>query len=92
MFVKLPRLFVRTLEVGLVVATPIGKTVTCSRIARGCPIAINVSILPANLVVLPLHGYDVILGMDWLAKHFASIDCARKLVTLKPWERQRFHS
>jgi hypothetical protein len=83
MFVKLPRLSVRTLEVGLAVAIPVGKTVMCSRIVRGCPITINMRILPANLVVLPLHGYNVILGMNWLAKHFTSIDCAH--VMLKPW-------
>jgi hypothetical protein len=84
MFVKLSRLSVRTLEVSLAVATPVGKTVTCSRVARGCLIIINGRILPANLLVLPLHEYDVILWMDCLAKHFASIDYARKLMTLKP--------
>jgi hypothetical protein len=84
MFVTLFGLFVRTLEVGFAVATSVGKTVTCSRIALGCPININERILLANLVVLALHGYDL-LGMNLLAKYFASINCARKLVTLKPW-------
>ena len=27
-------------------------------------------------------GYDVILGMDWLARHTISIDCEQKLLTL----------
>jgi hypothetical protein len=54
-FVKLSRLSVRTLEVGLVIVTSVGKTITCSRIASACPITINGRILPANLVVLPLH-------------------------------------
>jgi hypothetical protein len=85
MFIKLSRLSVRTVEVGLKVATTVGKTVTCSRIARGCPITIKGRTFQANLIVLPLHGYNVILRMDWLAKHFASIDYAHKLVTLKPW-------
>jgi hypothetical protein len=84
MFIKLSRISIKTLEVGLAVATLLGKTVTCSRVARGCLIIINERILLANLVVLPLHGYNIILGMDWLAKHFASIDCAQKLVMLKP--------
>jgi hypothetical protein len=84
MFVQLSRLSVSYLEVGLSIATPVRKTVTRSRIAGGCHITINGRILLANLVVLPLHGYDLILGMHGLAKHFASINSARKLVMLKP--------
>jgi len=33
-------------------------------------------------VLLEIQGYDVILEMDWLAKHKATIDCERKLLTL----------
>ena len=42
-------------------------------------------VLPANLVILLMFSYNVILGMDWLARHSAIIDCARKQVTLKPY-------
>jgi hypothetical protein len=42
-------------------------------------------ILPVNLVVFAMFDYDVILGMDWLTKHHANIDYARKRVTLRPW-------
>jgi hypothetical protein len=30
-------------------------------------------------------SYDVILRMDWLARHLVIIDGARKQVTRKPW-------
>lgn len=43
-------------------------------------------IIPGNLVVFAMYEYDVILGIDWLAKHYANIDCAWKQVTLRPWE------
>ena len=33
-------------------------------------------------MLLEIQGYDVILGMDWLAKHKATIDCEQKLLTL----------
>ena len=33
--------------------------------------------LLANLVVMPLEGFEVILGMDWLSRHRAWLDCAR---------------
>jgi hypothetical protein len=38
----------------------------------------------ANLVVLESKGIDVILGMDWLRKHYGLIDCAKKAVRLTP--------
>jgi hypothetical protein len=36
----------------------------------------------ADLAVLPSQGIDVILGMDWLAKHKGIISCANKTVLL----------
>ena len=39
----------------------------------------------ANLVILPMISYDIILRMDWLVKHLATIDYTRKQVTLRPW-------
>jgi hypothetical protein len=77
-FVRLSRLAVRPLDVGLAVATPVGKTVVCKSAVCRCPLSICGEILPANLVVFAMFGYDVILGMDWLAKHHANIDCARR--------------
>jgi hypothetical protein len=70
-FVRLSRLIVRTLETGLAITTPIGKTVVYKHVVCECPISIYgrckcpISIcgrvLPANLVVLPMFSYDVIL-------------------------------
>jgi hypothetical protein len=37
--------------------------------------------LPARLVVFRMLGFDVILGMDWLSKYKANIDCDAKEVT-----------
>jgi hypothetical protein len=34
--------------------------------------------MPTNLVVFEMSGFDIILGMDWLSKYHASIDCFRK--------------
>ena len=84
MFVRLPRLVVRTLEHGLAITTPIGKTVVCKRAVCECPISICGRVLPTNLVVLPMFSYDVILGMDWLTKYSVVIDCVRKQVMLTP--------
>jgi hypothetical protein len=48
-------------------------------------IEINNYAFLANLLIIPLQGLDVILGMDWLARHKAQIDCAQKSVALNHW-------
>jgi hypothetical protein len=84
-FVSLSRLVVRTLEPSLVVTTPVGKTVVCKRVVCECPVSICGRVLLANLVVLPMFSYDVILGIDWLTRHSVIIDYVLKQVTLMPW-------
>ena len=36
-----------------------------------------------DLISLPFHDFDLILGMDWLSKHRAIVDCDKKRVVLK---------
>ena len=36
-----------------------------------------------DLIALPFHEFDLILGMDWLSKQRAIIDCDKKIVVLK---------
>jgi hypothetical protein len=85
-FVRLSRLVVRTLEPNLAVTTPVEKIVVCKRVVCKCLISICGRVLLANLVVLPMFSYDIILGMDWLTKHLAIVNCVLKHVTLTPWE------
>ena len=40
--------------------------------------------LSADLVILNMIDYDVILGMDFLSKCEATIDCKAKTVSFKP--------
>nr|CAD1825805.1 unnamed protein product [Ananas comosus var. bracteatus] len=40
----------------------------------------NKSLL-ANLHVMDMHDFDVILGMDWLSSHFTTLNCREKWVT-----------
>jgi hypothetical protein len=84
MYAKLSRVVEAPLEVGLSVVNPIGKSVVCTRMVRSCPINIGGKVFLANLVVIPVQGFDVILGMDWLAKYYASIDYASKEVIFRP--------
>ena len=34
----------------------------------------------ANLIELPMHDFDIILGMDWLHSCYACLDCGSRVV------------
>jgi hypothetical protein len=54
-----------------------------------CP-NVNLKIMgvdfPAQLIVLESKDLDVILGMNWLAGHDATIQCAKRTVVTTPPE------
>ena len=54
-----------------------------NRVYRYCPIRIREYEFPGNLIELSFKEFDVILGMDWLSRHQAIVDCRMKRVTLK---------
>ena len=39
-----------------------------------------------DLISLPFHVFDLILGMDWLSKHRAIVDCDKNTVLLKCYD------
>ncbi|GKG41311.1 reverse transcriptase domain-containing protein, partial [Tanacetum coccineum] len=45
-----------------------------------CPLRFDDRIRPANLLPIYMSDFDVILGMDWLASHRATIDCYARTV------------
>ena len=51
-------------------------------VVRNCHVTIHDRVFLADLVLLEIHGCDVILGIDWLARHKPTIDCERKFLTL----------
>ncbi|KAJ4962209.1 hypothetical protein NE237_022148 [Protea cynaroides] len=55
-----------------------------------CPVFIGEKILDATLIQLEMTDFDVILGMDWLARHSANILCAEKKLTFKDKEGAEF--
>ena len=50
----------------IVVSMPLGETVRTNRVYKDCPIVVCGRTTCADLVELPMHDFDVILGMDWL--------------------------
>ncbi|KAD4178969.1 hypothetical protein E3N88_27560 [Mikania micrantha] len=68
------------LEHALVIATPMGNTSVITHIYRDCPLMIGNTVRNANLLPLQIGDFDIILGMDWLTTHRATIDCHSKRV------------
>ena len=46
-----------------------------------CPINVLDAEFPADLVVLLMGEFDIILGLDWLTKYHAVLDCSEKTVS-----------
>ncbi|GAV89773.1 zf-CCHC domain-containing protein/RVP_2 domain-containing protein [Cephalotus follicularis] len=62
------------------VSTPTGNSMYTDSIDRSCEMSMAGISLYADLIVLPIRGFDVILGMDWLSAHRARMDCYNKTV------------
>nr|CAD1842643.1 unnamed protein product [Ananas comosus var. bracteatus] len=47
--------------------------------------------MPADLLVLgQLQDFDVVLGMDWLARYYTTIDCGARTVTFRELGQEEF--
>ncbi|XP_074351813.1 uncharacterized protein LOC141690960 [Apium graveolens] len=89
--------FVRHLDVApsllyphMSISTPMGNSVVISDVYRECPIAIGDRNYKVNLLPMEMHDFDVILGMDWLSEHRATIDCQGKRVIFGDADKPEF--
>ncbi|KAI3446801.1 hypothetical protein Pfo_003466 [Paulownia fortunei] len=78
------------LKVRYSVAVPSGEEMDSNQMLRACSIQISDRTLYADLVVLPMPNFEVILGMDWLTKYHATIDCNKKIVIFQPPGEEQF--
>ncbi|GJZ86506.1 putative reverse transcriptase domain-containing protein [Tanacetum coccineum] len=68
------------LDFALSISTPIGNNVVLSHGYRSCPLHFDDKIRFSKLLPLEMSDFDIILGMDWLTEHRATIDCHTKCV------------
>ncbi|GKC30153.1 putative reverse transcriptase domain-containing protein [Tanacetum coccineum] len=59
-----------------------GKIIGINTIIRGCTLNFLDHPFNINLMPVELGSFDVIIGMDWLSKYHALIDCAEKVVRI----------
>ncbi|XP_052880523.1 uncharacterized protein LOC128286830 [Gossypium arboreum] len=67
----------------MTVISPLGQLVRVDKLFRNVPLEVQGVVFPADLMELPFGEFDLILGMDWLGKYHASLDCAAKCMVLK---------
>jgi len=73
----------KRVEKGFIIGTPLGETVETNVVFEGVRININGCELKAYLIPLELSDFDIILGMNWLGKNKARLDCFTKTVTFQ---------
>ena len=78
---KLPS--VEPLAYDMLVTSPLGHSVRANRVYKNYPLMVRDRKFSVDLIVLPFHEFDLILGMDWLSKHRAIVDCDKKTILLK---------
>ena len=68
------------LDITLNVVSLLGATIKLGHVCKDCPLHLEDCSLPANLIVLSIKEFDVILGVDWLIKYHAKLDCVKKRI------------
>ena len=63
---------------------PTGELVVSRKWIRALPVEVDGRELSVDLIELEMDDFYMILGMDWLSKYGATIDCKRKMVTFEP--------
>ncbi|GJZ34131.1 reverse transcriptase domain-containing protein [Tanacetum coccineum] len=64
----------------VIISTPMKNHMLIDHEYVNCPIRFDDRIHHANLLPIHMLDFDVILGMDWLASHRATIDCYARTV------------
>ena len=80
-FDKIP--VVEQLAYDMHVTSPLRHSVSVNSVYKNCPIVIQAREFLVDLITLPFREFDLILGMDWLSKHRAVVDCGQKTVVLR---------
>ena len=64
----------------IVVSLPTGDSRIAESVYLDSRVIIGGQEFLEDLILLDIHDFDVILGMDWISRHHATMDCYRKEV------------
>nr|GEV06472.1 hypothetical protein [Tanacetum cinerariifolium] len=71
-----------TLDVSYAVELTDGRITETNIVLRGCTLGLLGHLFNIDLMPVELGSFDVIIGMDWLAKHHVVIICDEKIVRI----------
>jgi len=80
---------VEIVKKGFVIGTPMGNMIETNIVYVDVGVSLSRYETQVDLIPLELHDFDIILGMDWLSKYKALIDCYAKTVTFQTLEGER---
>ena len=66
------------LEGRMRVSLPAGDPLFSDRVVRDSRVLIGGKEFLVDLVALDMKDFDAVLGMDWLSRHRATLDCYKK--------------
>ena len=69
---------IEKLPYDMLVTSPLGHSVRVNRVYKNCHLITHDREFSADQLALSFHEFDLILGMDWLSKHRAIVDCDKK--------------
>nr|GFB27165.1 hypothetical protein [Tanacetum cinerariifolium] len=64
-----------SLDYVLCISTPMKDSIRITHVYRDLPLQFDDKIRAINALPLDMCEFDIILGMDWLTEHHATIDC-----------------
>ena len=70
----------KPIDYRIVVSLPTGDSRIVKSVYLDSRVIIGGQEFLVDLILLDIHDFDVILGMDWLSRHHAIVDCYRKEV------------
>ena len=71
---------VEPLTYDMLITSPLGHSVRVNRVYKDCPLMVHDREFSVDMITLPFHEFDLILGMDSLSKHRAIVDCDKKTI------------
>ncbi|KAJ9566774.1 hypothetical protein OSB04_002740 [Centaurea solstitialis] len=59
-----------------------GELVKANKVVRKCTLGLSGKDFTIDLISIKIGSFDIIVGMDWMSNHRATICCAEKIVVL----------
>ncbi|XP_028065895.1 uncharacterized protein LOC114268864 [Camellia sinensis] len=81
-FIEREHLVTTFLSRPICVETPLEGAITLYEMCKDFEIDFTSRVLYVDLIVLGFEGFVIILDMDWLQKHFVTLDCAGRTINI----------